>query len=332
MNNAPRTLLLVLSLLMGWSARAMPTDSLVIRFANRTRLVIYAPDKASIQALRNYDLNKIVGEMAQKLDSIPAGKTTLSRDGEQFVKDTLVVITRQKNGVMIVINGKDTTRTDSARNKRDYKIAKATKKSTRWIRGIDFQLGLNTLLTQTESAAYPTSQYELKPLGSRYFAVALKQQVILADGKRAKFSLYYALEGAWNNYMFDNNNVATRGANGLELTPYSEPLKKTKLTTFALQVPVVPRLTFYNAAGRKTMHIGLGGFVGYRLDSYTKIKRENNDKSRDHNSFYLNNLRYGLVGHIGFQKTSLFVKYDLNPLFQPGKGPDVRALSFGLSI
>ena len=79
-------------------------------------------------------------------------------------------------------------------------------------------------------------------------------------------------------------------------------------------------------------HLGIGGFVGYRLDSYSKIKLQNNERERDHASFYLNNLRYGLVGHLGIVKTNLFVKYDLNPVFQADKGPNVRTLSFGIAF
>ena len=64
-------------------ASTSPADSLVIRFANRTRMVIYAPDKAGIQALSNYDLNKIVREMGMQLDSVPGGQKAISRDGGQ---------------------------------------------------------------------------------------------------------------------------------------------------------------------------------------------------------------------------------------------------------
>ncbi len=308
-------------------------DSLVIRFANRTRLVIYAPDKAGIQALSNYDLNKIVREMGMELDSVPGGQTAIARDGDRYLKDTVVVVTKKKNGVSIRINRTDdSTKSDSARNRRDYTRSKVRKGVNSWSRGVDFQIGLNTFLTQSTLAAYPSNQYELKPLGSRYFAVALTQRPTLINGKRARLSLYYALEASWNNYMFEEDVIARKGASQVEFVPAAEAFKKSKLTTFALQLPVVPRISFYNGSNRKVFHLGVGGFVGYRLDSYTKIKQQNNEREREHASFYLNNLRYGLVGHLGIVKTNLFVKYDLNPVFQVGKGPDVRTLSFGITF
>ena len=322
-----------LTAILSANAAPNPTDSLVIRFANRTRMVIFAPDRAGIQALSNYDLNKIVREMSMQLDSVPDGKAAISRDGNQYLKDTVLVVRKKKNGVTIVISGSgDTTKTDSVRNHRDYNRTSSRRTTNSWRRSVDFQIGLNTWITPTNPALGSIVAPDLIPLGSRYFAVAFSQRPTLVDGKRAKLSLYYAAEASWNNFMFQEDYLVQKGPTNIQFVPSTEPLKKSKLTTFALQLPVVPRLSFYNSSGRKVFHVGLGGFVGYRLDSYTKIKHENGSNTRDHNNFYLNNLRYGLVGHLGIVKTSLFVKYDLNPVFQAGKGPDVRALSFGISF
>lgn len=316
------------------NASVNPADSLVIRFANRTRMVIYAPDKAGIQALSNYDLNKIVREMSMELDSVPNGKAAISRDGNRYLKDTVLVVRKKKNGVTITIGGSgDTARTDSAQQHRDYTRSTVRRGVNSWKRSIDFQIGLDTWIKPANQAlSGGVVVPDLLPLGSRYFAVAFSQRPTLIDGRRTKLSLYYAAEASWNNFMFQEDMLVQKGPASVQFVPSTEPLKKSKLTTFALQLPVVPRLSFYNASGRKVFHIGLGGFVGYRLDSYTKIKRQNDERSRDHNNFYLNDLRYGLVGHLGIVKTNLFVKYDLNPVFQAGKGPDVRALSFGISF
>ncbi|GAB3643870.1 outer membrane beta-barrel protein [Spirosoma arcticum] len=310
-----------------------PADSLVIRFANRTRLVIYAPDKAGIQALSNYDLNKIVREMGMQLDSLPGGQAAISRDGDQYLKDTVLVVTKKKGGVRITIGGSgDTTKTDSTRNRRDYTRSSVRRGVNSWKRSIDFQIGLNAWIKPADVPSAGDTPPDLRPLGSRYFAVAFSQRPTLINGKRTKLSLYYAAEASWNNFMFEEDILVRKGPAAVDFEAASESLKKSKLTTFALQLPVVPRLAFYSASGRKVFHIGLGGFVGYRLDSYTKIKRENDDKSREHSNFYLNDFRYGLVGHLGIVKTNLFVKYDLNPVFQAGKRPDVRALSFGITL
>lgn len=329
---------LITLFLTGVGAQAKPispTDSLVIRFANRTRLVIYAPDKAGIQALSNYDLNKIVREMGMKLDSVPGGQTAISQDGKRFLKDTVLVVTRKKEGVTIVINGReDTTRTEASEkstNDSDYTREKRRKRDRN---SFDYgiSVGLNTLIQQTANPAFPEAGYDLRPLASRYIALSMGALPTLIQGKYASLKLYYGVEVAWNNFMFEGNNVVEKNPVGVAFPDAGRDLQKSKLTVCTIGIPVVPRVTFYNSDGRKTGHIGLGGYVNYRLDSYRKIKEADGSKDRRHSDYYLNDFRYGIMAHLGLRSLNLFVKYDLNPLFQVDKGPDVRTLTFGIGF
>lgn len=325
-------------------AHATPADSLVIRFANQTRLVIHAPNKAGIQALSAYDLNKIVREMGMKLDSLPNGQTAIrigEEEGQRYLKDTVLVVTRDKGNINVVIRNPKQYHPDTVGGaiKNVKGVVKAVRDTLREKRHRDqmnaftmFQLGINGLLAEPSAPAYSGGQYEFRPGGSRYFGIAIGQRPVLAGNKRVKLSLYYALEGVWQNYMFDNNAVAQKGPTQVLFTPVAERLQKSKLTNFSVQVPVVPRVSFYTESGRRIFHLGLGGFVGYRLDSYTKTKDVGGLKNREHSNFYQNDLRYGLVGHVGIRNINLFVKYELNPTFQTNKGPDVRAVSFGITL
>jgi hypothetical protein len=338
MNSVLRTLLTVAGLLTALLTQAKPvspTDSLVIRFANRTRLVIYAPDKAGIQALSNYDLNKIVREMGMKLDSVPGGQTRISQDGGQYLKDTVLVVTKQKDGVTVVINSSgDTTRTTSAKKDqtdRDYERSRRRKRHDGGNFDYNVSIGLNTLVQQSVTT-YPEDSYNLKPIGSRYFALSAGAMPTLIRGKYASLKLYYGVEVAWNNFMFEDNVIAEKAPNGIAFTDAGRELQKSKLTVCTIGVPVVPRVTFYNSDGRKVCHLGIGGYVNYRLDSYRKIKEADGGKDRRHSDYYLNNVRYGLVAHLGIRSFDFFAKYDMSPLFQAGKGPDVRTLTFGIGF
>ncbi len=323
-------------------ALAIPADSLVIRFANQTRLVIYAPSKAGIQALSAYDLNKIVHDMGLKLDSLPNGQTAVRLDaqqGERYLKDTVLIVTRNNGNVNVVIRDHqpgDTSRRGAMNNAR-Y-VIRAVRDTMRVKRNrdqinrfFDVQLGLDGWANQSSSSA-TTGSYDLRPISSRYFALAIGARPVLAGNRRVKLSLYYALEGVWQNYMFENNVVARKGPSEVSFVDPGLPLEKSKLTNFSLQVPIVPRVTFYTATGRRAFYIGLGGFVGYRLDSYTRALYANGTNNREYTNFYQNNLRYGLVGHVGIWKLNLFAKYELTPVFQTGKGPDVRSFSFGIVL
>ena len=313
------------------AAPASLTDSLVIRFANRTRLVIYAPDKAGIQALSNYDLNKIVREMGMKLDSVPGGQTAISQDGERFLKDTVLVVTKKKDGFTIIINSKgDTTRTKPAEQDSSSRAYTQAKRRRRDKNSFDYgiSIGLNNFIPQSDNPAYPA----LSPLGSRYIALSVGAMPTIIRGKHASLKLYYGVEVAWNNFMFEGNNMVEKGAVAVAFPDAGRDLQKSKLTVCTIGVPVVPRVTFYNNDGRKVGHIGIGGYANYRLDSYRKIKEADGSKDRRHSDYYLNNFRYGVMAHIGIQSLNFFVKYDLNPLFQTDKGPDVRTLTFGIGF
>lgn len=344
----------LLLLLATFTAKATALgDSLIIQFANRTKMVIYAPDRAGIKNLIRYDLNKIVRDMGMRLDSLPDGQTTISidsRDGGRYVRDTVLVITKSKDGqkgkngkgeVRIIFRGDNDDSSDSSRTDREYKVeqgrvqrvtSRKPSKSSDWKVRTDFLLGLNTLLTQSELPAYPQNRYELRPIGSRFFGISFGQRPTLARGKNARLSIHYGLEFNWNNFMFDNPVTVTRGPGQISFTDIQQDSQKSKLTIANLQLPVVPRVTFYNMDGRRVAHLGLGGYVGYRIDSYTMVKYGRDNKVRDHDRYFLNDIRYGLMAHLGILRTNFFVKYDLNPVFQTAKGPDVRTLSFGITL
>ncbi len=335
---------LLLTVTLAIPTHAAVTDSLVIRFANQTRMVIYAPSKAGIQALTAYDLNKIVRDMGLKLDSLPNGQTAIRLDeqqGERYLKDTVLIVTRSRGNVNVVIRepGRyypDTTG-GAMRNARN--VMRAVRDTIRTKRShdrlnpfFDIQLGIDGWESQSANATYASGSYDLRPYGSRYFGLAIGARPVLAGNNRVKLSLYYAIEGIWQNYMFENNVIARKGPTQILFAAAGEPLEKSKLTNFSLQLPIVPRVTFYSATGRRAFYLGVGGFVGYRLDSYTRTLSATGSNNREYTNFYQNNLRYGLVAHVGILKLDLFAKYELSPVFQTGRGPDLRSFSFGITL
>src|SRR5205823_3086637 len=104
----------------------------------------------------------------------------------------------------------------------------------------------------------PEGDYALKPLGSRYFAISAGAMPTLIRSKYASLKLYYGVEVAWNNFMFEDNKIAEKGATGISFTDAGRELQKSKLTVCTLGIPVVPRVTFYDSDGRKVCHIGFG--------------------------------------------------------------------------
>lgn len=329
-------IIIVLSTLI---AQATPSrtqaDSLVILFGNKTRLVVHSNDKEGIRQLSNYDINKIIRDMGMKLDSAKNGETYVVIDGnkvQRYLQDTVLVVTRQNGTVTVTVKESESGQGNRSNDDNSSKRSRYNR-SSNWGLGLDWgAIGLNSLIQQGSNAGYSSESYNLRPLGSRYVSLGLVQKPTIIRGKTASLKLYYGIGVSWNNYMFDNNVIVQKGPTGVVFADAGRDLIKSKLTVCSINVPFVPRVTFYNESGRKVFHLGLGAYAGYRVDSYTKVKETNGDKNHDHSDFYLNNFRYGLMAHIGIIQTNFFVKYDLNPLFVDGKGPNVRALSFGIGF
>ncbi|GAB3267613.1 hypothetical protein GCM10027347_36630 [Larkinella harenae] len=309
-------------------------------FGNKTRLVIHTNDREGIRQLSNYDINKIIRDMGLKLDSVQKGETFIVIDEnkvQRYLRDTVLIVTQQDGEVRVTIkesagrsydrsdNDTDTDGPDRNRNRR--------RKKDNWdISAEGAGIGLNTLIEKSPNPNYASEAYRLRPLGSRYISLALSQAPTLARSQHVSLKLFYGLEVSWNNYMFENDVIAQKGADGVVFADAGRDLRKSKLTMCTINLPVVPRLSFYSSSGRKLGHLGFGGYAGYRVDSYTKIKEQDGNKERQHSNFYLNDLRYGLIAHIGIARMNFFVKYDLNPLFAENRGPDVRTLSFGIGL
>ena len=134
--------------------------------------------------------------------------------------------------------------------------------------------------------------------------------------------------------MLEGNNQLKENITGVSF-PEVRDFNKSKFTVAYLSIPVVPTLQFRNSHGKKLFRLGAGGYAGLRLESHTKVKYKengNSTKGKERGSFYLNDFRYGLMAQVGIRWLTFFAKYDLNPLFADTKGPELHALSFGVTV
>ena len=107
---------------------------------------------------------------------------------------------------------------------------------------------------------------------------------------------------------------------------------KNKLTVSYINIPIMPHVVFSKNSG--VQMIGLGGYVGYRIDSWTKsIEEKTENLSRVSSNFNLNQFRYGLRAEFAFKKLpNLFFNYDLSPLFEKNSSPNLAGFSFGIHL
>lgn len=215
----------------------------------------------------------------------------------------------------------------------------------------EIDLGLNNWL---EDGGFPDENnqlYAVKPFGSWYVALRSIQKTSVGG------PLFINWGGgiSWYNWKFENANVnIQKGTDGIVFFENPDPTIngiKSKLAASYINIEFMPMLDFSYGkrkvkeldAGsvritrykKRGIRIGIGGYAGYRLASWSKfVFKENGDKDKDKekSNFFLNNVRYGIRAQIGFKGMDFFANYDLNEVFSAGSSPKLNAISFGITL
>lgn len=338
-------------------AIASEKDSIIVLFGKKTRIVVHSEDKRELQKLKDFDFNALFDQVLSISDASGTNSdTSFVMNGDSvIVKGSDVVVKDNDKSISFTIRiGKDK---DRNREEEEIEVSEddstlviiKSKRSSSDLRNksrerrehhnrrtegeFRLDLGLNNYLENGQIPDQSNQPYELRPLGSRYVALGYIYKTRIGKQK-SPFYLAHGLEFSANNFMFDGNARIRRGADGILFEETGTDLRRNKLTVWYVSLPVMPMLDF-KRAGLGSFRFGFGGYVGYRIHSYSKIMYfENGDKQKDHerSNYYLNNLRYGLQTQISIFGINLFAKYDLNPLFSTGRGPELNAVSFGIRL
>ena len=335
-------------------------DTVLVKLANGAKISLIVKNTEQLKSFQNYSfdslmimLNKYISE-AEKMEKkdVNAKDYTVSfRPSEEGngkgkpekINITLKGFEKNEKGETKVAklnidvdyddgNTKNVViNTDSKSDTVDTK----PKKNSRFDSGMNFDLGFNTFLNTGNNELDVVG---LKTWGSRFVSLNPYYQMRVG-GQKSPFHIRTGLEFAFNNYMFDHNYVIKDSeAAGNHYTIFEKDprnLEKSKLATTTLNVPLMAIMDFKNKKNKDVFRFGVGGFVGYRLGSHSKIKytlEGDDQKDKDQGSFNLEDLNYGLKGTIGVYGLDFFVNYNLNELFKDDHGPKANVLSFGISI
>lgn len=211
----------------------------------------------------------------------------------------------------------------------------------------NIDLGINNYLEDGKSPEENNEPYAVRPWGSWYVALKSINDTHVAGS----LHLLWGADVSWYNFKFQNDNIRlTEGEDQVDFveSPAEFDPVKSKLTAAYINISMVPMVQLGQNRHRdracphwfywdddRGFRIGIGGYGGYKLASYTKtVVKDGGDKKkdRDKDGFYLNNIRYGLRLQAGFRHVDLFFNYDLNELFDEGRGPELNAFSFGVVL
>jgi len=331
------------------TTRAQETgDTVIVELAKTSRVIFTVKDKRDLEILKHYDFQQLFEDVLKKLEN--RDTTSLAtRDSTERDSDlALQSDTRPPQGS----NDDDDDDDDhwsSKHNNHDHGGDYNTDDwsshydGRRWGRtwqSFNFDLGTNNYL---ENGKFPDSDnkpYAVRPWGSWYVAAGSIQRTRLGS----KFFIEWGIGMSWYTFKFQKDNILmVKDNNGVTFVEDTRGFEyeKSKLSASYVQASLVPIVDF-GGQGRKarmwdgsnnSFRFGLGPYMAYRISSHSKLVYEDDDdkeKEKNHDSFYLNNFRYGLRLQLGYRSTDLFFNYDLNELFSEGKGPELNAFSFGV--
>ena len=202
-----------------------------------------------------------------------------------------------------------------------------------------FGLGINGFSNE-DYGMYPADQDDFMKLHLvKSTAVWLNflQYDISLQKERNTIGLVTGLGVEWNNYRFDNKITINKEGGKVVRVPLNKEwdVKKSKLTVFYLNVPLLVEFQIPVKYEKRRIHISTGVVAGLRLGSHTKVKyKEDGDteKDKNHDNFYLNTLRCGAHLRIGYRGLNLFATYGLTDLFEKNKAPEITPYSVGITL
>ncbi|QCK14089.1 hypothetical protein [Mangrovivirga cuniculi] len=334
-------------------------DTLKLEFPGNNTVIIQYNDTLGLEVIRNYNLNKIVDDYRYHLDSGDSDEFKRiiiknESDYARIIKEDKgkIYIIKSDGSTEVLVEGEDYEDDQGDEElviqypRKHGKVEDNRKRPGTKTTG-HIEYGLNNWV---EGSDFPSgnSQYAVKPWHSARIGGTI-------ENKSSFGGPLFLLWGAgihWYNFKFDDPATRiSKTETGVVFTQDQNPelgFIKSKLTASYATMHFVPMLDFsykkkpielsdgsirnvtrYN---KKSFRVGFGGFVGYRLASYSKYTYNfegDKEKDKDFSSFNMNNFRYGLRAQIGYGNFNFFVDYDLNPVFDDVNAPDLNAVSFG---
>ncbi len=328
-------LISIFSTVLITSSFAQPGDSVVIHVGKESKVIFSIKDKADLETLKHYDFQALMDDMVKKLEK--RDTSSLTTPSQVYLKDT----TQSASATPSTSENWDRDKNWDRDNNHDEPVRRYYGRRTHHSFNID--VGMNNYLMNGKFPDASNQLYTVKPWGSWYVGL----NSVLRTHVTGKFFVEWGAGVSWYNFKFDNEKVQmSKDDNSVIFSEDTRDLgfKKSKLTVAYINVSVVPMIDFGGNSRKGTLfshshsssfRFGIGPYAGYRIDSYAKqMYYENGEKtkSHDHDNFYLNNIRYGMRLQMGFRDTDIFFGYDMNELFISGKGPQLHAFTFGITL
>ncbi|MDI9308621.1 MAG: hypothetical protein QM535_00285 [Limnohabitans sp.] len=220
-------------------------------------------------------------------------------------------------------------KTDTVENKWTIKFKNSKKKMSvtekRTTSQPVFAMGINNVVTNGSVA-----NSDFRYWGSHFYEIGLTFNTrILKNDNALHFK--YGLSLQYNNLRATNNRLFVENEGKTNLENSNISLKDSRFRTHNLVMPLYLEFDLSKKGNVKDhgkthfmvhqgFRFGLGGFVGAKLGAKQVLEYDdvngNSVETEARGGFNTNDFVYGLGTYIGYKDTSLFLKYDLNPVFK----------------
>lgn len=312
-------------------------DTIIVEFGKSGKIVLVVDNKEDFERLKNMNINQIIRELDLKIDEETGELVVVEVTGKSGNRE-IVRVTEDWNKTEVTVGGVRIL-VDESNPTTKVKVETGLRKKSdppfRTYFNVD--LGLNNYLDNNGNFPGTSQPYSVKGWGS--WAVGLNFFASQRISKGLRWDMGLGVQ--WYNFKFENRDFqAVRGDDMIDFIQRTDVAGfKSKISASYLTAMGLFKLDFgtMNDQGRKGMRLAFGPYAGYRLGGTSKYvyrPLESGGRRKDHvnTGIFLNNFRYGLRGELGFGRINFFATYDLNTLFQEGKGPELNPITFGIIL
>lgn len=227
---------------------------------------------------------------------------------------------------------------DNSNDKKQKKKVKNKGLQNRTSTQFVFAMGVNNVLEDNKFSSLNDSEYQF--WRSRFYEVGFTWKTRI-NPKPSQLYFKYGVSFLWNNLRLDNNQIHVKNGDITEIQTFPVDLDESRLRHVQMNFPMHLEWDFsknrkFKNGGiadrtNRSVRVGVGGFVGFKLGTRQFLEFRDTDgvdiEQVQFNNFNMNTVNYGLSAYLGYKDTSLYVKYDMNPLFQD---TETRNISMGL--
>lgn len=279
--------------------------------------------KLQIAETRSKNIENRVAVEQDKLKDLVQQKVDGKLNEEEFKPNTFGIFFSKSSG----------------KNKEKYQkyrdsIAKASEKRT--TSQFVFAAGVNNLVTD---GAVANSDY--KYWGSHFYEWGVTGNTRIFKNDNL-LHIKYGVSLMYNNLRPTDNRLFVTNGNQTILETSAINLEESRLRNVFITAPVHLEFDFtkkkIDDTGKnvfkthRSFRLGIGGYAGLRVKSKQKLRYEidgNDISTKEKGNFNVNDFIYGVSTYIGYKETSLYLKYDLNPLFK-NNAIDQNNISLGV--